>query len=147
GAARPDADEVGLVEREAAGEGRDLDEAADALGCRGRHAEPVPAVLDDLAERADRDTPPLLGQGLWLAHEAADGRGLSPAREPDGERRRLGGVPPVALEPAAVHLEVDAPRVVRRQDAVEGRVEQRLVIPPERTLDEARIDERGERVS
>ncbi len=53
GPSRPNANEVTLVQGEARREPGRLDKTADPIGCRGRHAEPVPASLDDLAECAD----------------------------------------------------------------------------------------------
>src|SRR2546427_691135 len=74
-------------------------------GGAGRPGDPAPPVLDPLPERADRPAPPLVRQRCRLADEIPDRRRLPPPREPEPERRPLGRVPAVPLEPAAVHVE------------------------------------------
>jgi len=51
--ARASADEVGLVQREALGQRRHLDQAGHALGRGGREGDPIPPSPDNLAESAD----------------------------------------------------------------------------------------------
>ena len=145
-AARPGADEVGLVERQTLGERRDLDDATDRVRRDRRHPQPVPAPLDDLAERADREPAVLLGQGHRLAHQVADRGGLALAAEPHRHRRTLGGRRARALQRLAVDLETHAAAVVLEQQLVERRFQQGLVVPAQRALDEAGIEQRRERV-
>src|SRR5688572_30274816 len=53
--ARAAPNEVVLAQRQTGGQVGDLDQSGDApVACR-RQPEPVPAALDDLAERTDRD--------------------------------------------------------------------------------------------
>src|SRR5207247_7868343 len=101
-AARAAADEVGFVERQTLGEARHLDQAADALARAGCHAEPVPAALDDLAERAHRDATALLGERQGVAHHVAGGCGLALAREAHSDGRHVARAPTLARGPRAV---------------------------------------------
>src|SRR5205823_6064634 len=66
-------------------------------------------------------------------------------RRPDLERRRL-ELDLLGLERAAVHLDRDAAGVAGREHGHERRVEERLVVTPERRLHEPGVEERRERV-
>src|SRR5207249_9890926 len=117
-------------------------QAADAVG-RGRgNPEPVPALLDHLAEGADGETSAVVGEWRSVADQVA-GRGWSPLPcEAHGNRRALERRPAFPGPPVAVHDKADAARVVAGQDLGEARVQQRLEVTAQRRLEEARVQQR-----
>ena len=85
-------------------------------------------------------------QGVGRADHVSERGRLPLAPEAHLERRRLLRVPRLALEEASAHLEADAMTVVGPEDRGKPGIEQRFVVPAERGLDEAAVEERRERI-
>ena len=145
-AARSGADEVGLVQREALGKRRHLDQAGHALGRGGGEGEPVPPTPDDLAEGAHGHAAPFLGQRLPGAQEIAGASRLAFASDADRERRDLGRADALVFEGGPIQDESDAPRIVRAQDLGQRGIEERFETPPQHALNESGIEKRREGV-
>jgi hypothetical protein len=146
GATRAGADEVVLAERQARREIGRLDDRADSER-RGRgEPEPVPAALDHLAERADRNPMLIVGQrhGVALHHRNGLRQALAP--EPNGDGGPLAAGHGRTAHRLPIDLEEDPVGVVASQELVERRIQQRREVMADRFFQIAGIEERRQRI-
>src|SRR5215831_19920341 len=146
GTAWPRPDEICLVEGERLCQRRDFDEPTDPVG-RGRHeAKPLPSALDNLAECADGQPAVFVRKRLPATYQKPGRDQAAFPRQSHGDRRPLGGLPHLGFDLSTVDQESWASSVMRGQDLAHVGIEERLKMPPERRLDVARIEKRGERI-
>src|SRR5215204_787886 len=145
-AARTSPDEIVLAERQARGEFGSLDQASHAPGGGGRETKPVPAALDHLPERADRNALLILGQRMLVPLDNRHGRRQALASEADRDRHAIAHPRGRRRDWPAVHLEADAVRIVTPQEIVESRIEQRREVNADRLFEIADIEERRQRI-